>query len=116
MFKSILPLRRIHSSEFDMLTDLDANNNDKENYPALSVVTNTGKSVATEKRTKKAKVKHNSKDEEMASPDTEQAFTQLLVRASHSPLSDRHSMHMMGRMSSRFLQQFDPSWLPWNPP
>lgn len=82
MFKSILPLRRIHSSEFDMVTDSEPavnNGTDKENYPALSTVTNIAKQVPTEKRTKKAKVKHNSKDEEMPSPDTEKAFMQLLV-------------------------------------
>lgn len=71
-----------------MVTDTDPAANNKENYPALSTVTNTGKSVGTEKRNKKAKVKHNSKDEEMSSPDTEQAFTQLLVSAAYRLLLD----------------------------
>ncbi|CAL1716994.1 unnamed protein product [Somion occarium] len=54
MFKSILPLRRIHSSEFTMVTDLgDTAPNGKENYPALATMTNTAK-PPTEKRAKKA--------------------------------------------------------------
>lgn len=83
MFKSILPSRRIPSSDFTMLTTLDDSAlNGKENYPALAISTNVPTAKSRNDKTQK---KSKSKEQPVVEGvDMEQEFDRLLVRSNHS--------------------------------
>lgn len=96
MFKSILPTRRVPSTDFTMITSLQDVSNTKENYPSLGVApqptsrnmknTFAGRKASIQLYDKKKRIDtKNNKDQNPPSPvepvEMNQAFDQLLVSA-----------------------------------
>lgn len=119
MFKSILPTRRVPSTDFSMVTSLQEA---KENYPSLGVAPqpagrnprNTFRKASSQLYDRKKLTEpKNDREQDSVSPEepaqTNQAFDQLLVRPDLSVRDGFVHLSPLIRMIFKSLQTSDPS-------